>query len=359
MTLGCRSSRGVPRPRAALACLLALLAGCQTVKVPDNVLDQPVAPALAPPRELCKVSLPTYRIEPPDVINIEMPRLVPLPPYRAEVYDVLTIHVSNALSDQPIDNYFRVEAEGVVNLGPAYGSVRVVGMTLDECKRAIEGKLGQVVREPEVSVQLAQVFGAQQVTGQYWVGPDGTINLRQYGVVHLAGLTVTEARLVLQKHLAQFVDSPQLSVEVVGYNSKAYYVITQGAGVGDNLRRFAITGNETVLDAISQINGLSQLSSTKIWIARPAPGNMACEQILPVDWAAITQGGSAATNYQVMPGDRVFIAQDELVTLNNMVSKVVSPFERAMGFLGLSSSTVRGFQTLGRDYNHPQTNPTF
>ena len=140
MTLGCRSSRGVPRPRAALACLLALLAGCQTVKVPDNVLDQPVAPALAPPRELCKVSLPTYRIEPPDVINIEMPRLVPLPPYRAEVYDVLTIHVSNALSDQPIDNYFRVEAEGVVNLGPAYGSVRVVGMTLDECKRAIEGK---------------------------------------------------------------------------------------------------------------------------------------------------------------------------------------------------------------------------
>ena len=181
-------------------------------------------------------------------------------------------------ADQPIDGYYMVEAEGVVNLGPAYGSVRVVGMTLEEARRPSRPSSARCVREPEVSVQLARVYGAQQVTGQYLVGPDGTINLRQYGVVHVAGLTVTEARLALQKHLAQFLDSPQLSVEVVAYNSKVYYVITQGAGMGDNLRRFPITGNETVLDAISQINGLSQLSSTKIWIARPAPGNSAASR---------------------------------------------------------------------------------
>ena len=139
MTTGCRSRR-VPRLRAALAGLLAVLAGCQTVKVPNDLLDRPVPPAMSPPRELRKVSLPTYRIEPPDVISIDMPRLVPLPPYRAEVYDVLMIHVSNALSDQPIEGYYMVEAEGVVNLGPAYGSVRVVGMTLEESKKAIEAK---------------------------------------------------------------------------------------------------------------------------------------------------------------------------------------------------------------------------
>ena len=77
-------------------------------------------------------------------------------------------------------------------------------------------------------------------------------------------------------------------MDVVAYNSKVYYVITQGAGLGDNVRRFPVTGNEPVLDAISQINGLSQLSSTHIWIARPAPGNFNCEQIMPVDWVAIT-----------------------------------------------------------------------
>ena len=110
-----------------------------------------------------------------------------------------------------------------------------------------------MLREPEVSVKLARVSGAQPLTGQYLVGPDGTINLRQYGLVHVAGLTVTEAKLAIQKHLAQYLDSPELSVDVVAYNSKVYYIITQGAGMGDNVRRFPITGNETVLDAISQV----------------------------------------------------------------------------------------------------------
>jgi polysaccharide export outer membrane protein len=358
MTIG-RQLLPALRLWAGLACLLAILAGCKAVNVGTDVLEQPLPPAMTPPRELSKMSLPTYRIEPPDILSIDMPRLVPLPPYRAEVYDVLQIHVTNAMIDQPIDNYYMVEAEGVVNLGPAYGSVRVVGMTLDDAKKAIEAKLGQIIREPEVSVQLARVYGAQQLTGQYLVGPDGTINLRQYGVVHVAGLTVTEARLAIEKHLRQFVDSPKLSVDVVAYNSKVYYVITQGAEMGDNVRRFQITGNETVLDAISQVNGLSQLSSTHIWIARPAPGTFPCEQVLPVDWVAVTQGGSAATNYQVLPGDRVFIAQDDMVTLNNLVSKIVSPFERVLGVASLGASTIRSTQTMGRDYNHPQTNPTF
>ena len=201
-------------------------------------------------------------------------------------------------------------------------------------------------------MQLAQVASTQQLTAQYLVGPDGTVNLRRYGLVHVAGMTVTQARLAIQKHLSQFLDSPELSVDVVAYNSKTYYVITQGAAVGDNVRRFAVTGNETVLDAIAQINGISQLSSTHIWIARPAPGNLNCEQIMPVDWTAITQGAVTATNYQILPGDRIFIAQDEMVTLNNLVSKIISPFERIMGFSGLTFSTVRSGQTLGREYNH-------
>jgi polysaccharide export outer membrane protein len=337
---------------------MAALAGCQTLDLRSDPLERPVPDAMLPPRELRKVSLPTYRIEPPDIVSIDMPKMVPLPPYRAEVYDVLEIHVANALLDQPIDNYYMVEAEGVVNLGPVYGTVRVVGMTLDEAKKAIEEKLSQLLREPGVSVKLARVSGSQPLTAQYLVGPDGTINLRQYGLVHVAGLTVTEAKLAIQKHLAHYLDSPELSVDVVAYNSKVYYIITQGAGMGDNVRRFPVTGNETVLDAISQVYGLSQLSSTHLWIARPAPGNFGCEQVMPIDWTAITQGASTATNYQLLPGDRLFIAEDEMVTLNNVVNKVVAPFERFMGFLGLDASTVRNTQTMGRQYNHGNGNST-
>ena len=92
----------------------------------------------------------------------------------------------------------------------------------------------------------------------------------------------------------------EVSVEVAGYNSKVYYIVTQGAGFGDGVYRFPLTGNETVLDALSQINGLRPVSSTKVWIARPTddPG---CVQRLEVCWADITANAYSRTNYQVLP----------------------------------------------------------
>lgn len=75
---------------------------------------------------------------------------------------------------------------------------------------------------------LKPTSGAASLTGPYLVGPDGTINLRRYGVVHMAGKTMIEARRALQKHLAQYFDSPEVSVDIAAYNSKVYYV---GKGV--------------------------------------------------------------------------------------------------------------------------------
>ena len=57
--------------------------------------------------------------------------------------------------DQPIDGFFLVEGEGIVTLGPAYGRVRVAGMTVEEAAEAITRKLQEVLNKPDVSVQLA------------------------------------------------------------------------------------------------------------------------------------------------------------------------------------------------------------
>jgi polysaccharide export outer membrane protein len=330
----------------ALVCLCQL--GCHPIDRYDTLLEQPVPPALEPPRELAMMSLPAYQIEPPDVLQVELLKLVPLPPYRLETYDVLQIVVVGTLLDQPIEGGYLVESNGTINLGPAYGSVRVLGMTVDEAEQVITEHLEQILKRPEVSVQLGRASGMQPVTGTYLVAPDGTINLRQYGMVHVAGKTLREAKRAIDAHLAQFLDSPDASVDVASYNSKVYYIITEGAEQGDNIVRVPITGNETVLDAISQIQGLSQLSSKEIWIARPSPAGFGCEQVLPVDWDAITRGGMTATNYQVLPGDRVFVAEDPHLALSNYISKVTAPIERALGVAGLGVSTIRNFQSLGR-----------
>jgi len=359
MTTTCLPSR-----MQLLALLMAFgalgLSGCHSLDLYQQPFGEPIAPELEPPREKSLVSLPAYRIAPPDILSIEMLRQVPLPPYRAEPYDVLNIEVMGALPDQPIGFTYMngrpmripylVEPEGTVDLGPAYGRVRVIGMTLDEIRESITRQLRQILASPVVSVSLARSAGTQPITAEYNVGPDGTVNLGQYGSVHVAGKTIAEAKAAIEQHLSHHFDSPEVSVQVIAYLSKVYYIITEG-GLGDSIVRVPITGKETVLDAISNVGGLSQLSSKEIWIARPAPSGFGCEQVLPIDYIAITRGASTDTNYQLMPGDRVFIADDDTLALTNVIGIMTGPIERAVGITSFVNSTIRGLQTLGRAYN--------
>lgn len=171
------------------------------------------------------------------------------------------------------------------------------------------------------------------------VGSDGTITLGQYGSVPVVGLTLDEARLAVADHLSPYFANPQVSLSVYAFNSKVYYIVTQGGGTGDGLVRLPFTGNETVMDALSQINGLSYVSSSRMWIARPQrDGNGS--QILPIDWEGITQRAEVQSNYQVLPGDRIFIAHNSLVAFDETLAKLTSPFERVFGFALLGTGTV-------------------
>jgi polysaccharide export outer membrane protein len=193
-----------------------------------------------------------------------------------------------------------------------------------------------------VSVSLQDTAARQQISGEHLVGPDGNVTMGCYGSVTVVGMTLAQAKLAIEQHLAQFLDQPEVSVDVFAYNSKVYYIVTQGAGMGDGVYRFPITGNETVLDAISNVNGLSSVSSKKIWIARPTdqPGAM---QVLPVDWNQITAQAGAGSNYQLMPGDRLFIAEDSLIAFDSHLAKITAPFERIMGFSMLGAGTATRF----------------
>ncbi|MGQ9575629.1 MAG: polysaccharide biosynthesis/export family protein [Thermoguttaceae bacterium] len=294
------------------------------------------------PRELRKVVLPSYTIEPPDILLIEAIHIVPRPPYRLRTFDALAIQVQGTLPDAPISGIYAIEPGGLVKLGFSYGAVKVGGLTVAEAERAITDHLLKSLKRPVVTVSLASIAAAQQIAGEHLVGPDGTVTLGTYGSVPVVGLTVAEAKAAIERHLAQFLEDPEVSVNVFAYNSKVYYVITQGAGLGDGVYRFPITGNETVLDAISQINGLQQVSSKRIWIARPTdqPGVV---QQLPVSWEAITAQGAAGTNYQILPGDRIFIAEDRLVALDTALAKITAPIERVMGFSLLGAGVATRF----------------
>lgn len=298
-------------------------------------------PAPDMPRELSKVVLPTYTIEPPDILVVEAIHIVPRSPYALRVGDILAITVQGTLPDTPVTGAYSVQPGGLVNLGAPYGSAKVAGLTPEQAQEEVRRVMAMHVNDPVVSLSLLEMSGKQQIAGQHLVGPDGTITLGSYGSVPLVGLTLAEAKRAIEAHLGQFLDSPEISVDVFAYNSHVYYVITEGAGFGDGVTKFPITGNDTVLDAIANINGLTEVSSKRIWIARPAPhGEL---QVLPVDWQAVTAYGVATTNYQLMPGDRVFVAEDGLVAFDTHLAKLLAPFERAMGFSLLSAGTATRF----------------
>lgn len=170
-----------------------------------------------------------------------------------------------------------------------------------------------VIEPPDMVVIRVDGSDAAQlssVEGQRLVAMDGRLNLGSYGSVHVAGMTIAQARDAVAQALEKHLPSSRVSLDVVAYNSKVYYVIQQvGSGPGADVTRLPITGNETVLDALAQIGGLSDPAGSKLWIARPAVNGVGAEHTLPIDWQAISTGANPAANYQLLPGDRLFISR--------------------------------------------------
>jgi polysaccharide export outer membrane protein len=141
---------------------------------------------------------------------------------------------------------------------------------------------------------------AQSIQGAHLVRPDGTVSLGTYGSVFVSGLSLDQTRAAVTKHLAPYARKKrqlEVRVEVVAYNSKAYYLIA-----AEQVTRYPLPGGETVVGAVLQVEGLAA-AATKgpVWLAR------ASGQVLEVDWRAITQEGKSATNYKLMAGDRLYV----------------------------------------------------
>jgi polysaccharide export outer membrane protein len=224
-----------------------------------------------------------------------------------------------------------------------------------------------IIRPPDVLlIESQKGLLTQAVRGQHLVRPDGTVGLGIYGPAPVAGRTILQAReeianaifskmakepyknekgeVIVPPTLKDVLDG--LSVDVLAYNSSVYYIITDGAGLGQQVYRFPVTGHETVLDAIANINGLPAVASPKrIWVARRNMGMPTPDSILPVDWHGITKAGTMATNWQVMPGDRIYVNADPVRTFNTNLGKMLEPIERIFGVTLLGSQTVNTIRT--------------
>jgi len=168
-----------------------------------------------------------------------------------------------------------------------------------------------VVKDPKTGTTAP--LPEQPVSGQFVIRSDGTVELGRWGSVPVAGLKLDEASDAVRKHLANHplaadvADKLAAVVDVAARNSKKYYVVTDAADKTEHVYAFPATWQETVWDAIAGVDGLAATAGQKsIRIVRKK-ANGGPDEVLPVDWIAITQNNVTTTNYQIRPGDRILV----------------------------------------------------
>jgi polysaccharide biosynthesis/export protein len=261
-----------------LVVVLSAACGCQTVRTPEEKIASSNIP-----REFQKITMPDYVVEPPDLLIVE---------------------VLEALPGRPISGERLVRPDGKISLG-FYGEVYVAGLTLPEVKEKILLHLRKYIND-----EILGLIDVDPGTGEVKVDANGRPKTKDPK------------------------ESDRIIVDVTAYNSKNYYVL------GDVLLpgKLPITGNETVLDALEYAGGLLPTAAPQnIRLVRPAPPGACCEQILPVNLAAITNAGDPTTNYQLMPGDRIIVHRDPIVRFTVFLDRIVAPYQAVVGS-GLQSA---------------------
>jgi polysaccharide export outer membrane protein len=267
-----------------MALAVLSMCGCQTVRTPEEKIA-----GSGLPREFQKVSMPDYVVEPPDLLLVE---------------------VLEALPGRPISGERLVRPDGKISLG-FYGEVYVAGLTTTEIKEKIVLHLRQFLQD--------------ELLGLWKIDESGTPNDPS-----------DDKQVEVDPR-----DSDRVFVDVTAYNSKVYYVQGDVAAPG----RMPITGNETVLDAINYAGGLIATAAPQnIRLVRPAPPGACCEQVLPINLAAIVSGGDPTTNYQIMPGDRIMVYRDPIVRTTIFIDRLAAPFQTVVNSMlqyGFMARTIK------------------
>jgi polysaccharide biosynthesis/export protein len=185
-------------------------------------------------------------------------------------------------------------------------------------KELDKSSLPSYVVEPgdTLAVEPADLDSPVRLPGNQTVLPDGTIDLGKYGRPMVAWKTVpeieTQVRTMIDAAGKEKVGNT-IHVRLIGRESKVFYVL----GEANAPRAYPLAGRETVLDGILAAGGLTRQADTKkIILSRPStPEN--CRTVLPVCYDQIVQLGDTSTNYQLMPGDRIYIPSKPLFDMGN------------------------------------------
>jgi polysaccharide biosynthesis/export protein len=155
-----------------------------------------------------------------------------------------------------------------------------------------------------LDVLIIKVWGQANLSGPVDVTPDGTISLPLIGDVKADGLTKEQLKEAVATKLGDFLNSPEVDVQVARINSKRFFVY---GGVGHQ-GEFPLVRPTTVMDAMSSVGGFRDFANTKkIRIQRVLPDGTIKE--FKFNYRDVSKGKNMEQNILLQNGDRIFVPE--------------------------------------------------
>ena len=154
------------------------------------------------------------------------------------------------------------------------------------------------------------------------IHPDGKISLRLLGDVKVVGMTAKEIAAQLEVLLSRYYLDPKVSVRVLGYNSKKYYLYGEVGGVGPK----PYTGRDTLVDAIMNAGTSFTSWLSRVKVIRPSSGDGPVRS-MQFNVKRMIESGDFRENILLEPGDIVYIPPTPGAWLHHRVRDVMYPVE--------------------------------
>ncbi len=166
-----------------------------------------------------------------------------------------------------------------------------------------------------------------EVSGQFIVNNEGNVQYEFVGDLKVDGLTKDEVRKLLTEKLSAYIIDPEITVKMVGYNSKIIYVVGEVGRPGKiYMQGDTMTVHEALVEA-----GLPLLSAKTNAGRVITPSDTGSPMIRKVNVEKLLYHGDLRENLVMRPGDTLYVPPTFLAKTMRVIQPVAAPIGTAAG----------------------------